>query len=185
MRHRRATTPLLAAIALVTTSPAVSLAHHMAGARTPATLLDGLLSGLAHPLIELPHLAAIALAGAVAARLQRPAWIAYFATGSFVGTLALALELPLSPSETLVAITPLLLAGFLFLRSPAGTRADALALLAVGVVHGMAFAESIVGAEPTPIAAYLLGLAIAELAVAGMAAVATPTLVRARAVRPE
>ena len=101
------------------------------------------------------------------------------------GRLEVALELPLSPSETLVSITPLLLIAFLFLRSPAGGLTDALALLGVGVVHGLAFAESLVGAEATPIAAYLLGLAIAELVLAGMAAFATVRLVRVRALRAE
>jgi urease accessory protein len=54
------------------------------------------------------------------------------------------------------------------------------ALLAVGVVHGMAFAESIIDAEATPIAAYLLGIATVELALAGTAAAPTLAMLPAR-----
>ena len=39
---------------------------------------------------------------------RRPAWIALFVAGSFVGTTALALRLPLPISETLVTVSPLL-----------------------------------------------------------------------------
>ena len=176
---RRSPTIVLVSTAVLATLPSASLAHHAMGGATPRTLLDGLLSGFAHPVIELPHLAAILLAGALAARVGRPAWIAYFVAGSFLGTAALVFELPLSPSGTLVEVTTLLLAGALFLRAPAARSTDALALLAVGIVHGAAFAESIVGAEPTPITAYLVGLAIAELALAGVAAIAAARLLPA------
>jgi urease accessory protein len=140
------------------------------GGATPVTFVDGLLSGLAHPLIEPPHLAALLLTGVVAARLARPAWIALFVGGSFLGTGALGLRFPLPLGETSVTASPLLLAVVLLVRSPAADRAAAIALLLVGVVHGMAFAEAIVGAEATPLAAYLLGLAGIEGAVAGATA---------------
>lgn len=188
VERRRAMTSPFAAILLLATAPKAALAHHAMGSRTFGTLVEALLSGLAHPVIELPHLAAILLAGALAVRVGRPAWIGYFVAGSFIGTAALTLDLPLSPSEALVQATPLLLAGFFVLRAPKGRVSDALALLAVGVVHGMAFAEAIVGAEPTPIVAYLVGLAVAELALAGLAAVATLGLfnvLRARMSRAE
>jgi urease accessory protein len=185
MRLRRSKITLLEAIAFVATVPAVAFAHHAMGGRTPATLLDGLFSGLAHPVIELPHLAAILVTGIVAARLGRPAWIALFVAGSFIGTAARVLDFPLSPSEALVSSTPLLLAAFLLLRLPAPEPWGAIALLAVGVVHGVAFAESIVAAEPTPIVGYLVGLASAELGLAGIAAAATQSLLRARVARTE
>jgi urease accessory protein len=179
MPRSRSITTFTAAITLVATFPASARAHHAMGGGTPGTFLEGLLSGLAHPVLEPAHLAAVLLSGAMAARLDRPTWIVCFVVGSFVGTASLALELPLSPSEALVSISPLLLAGLLVLRSSAGRLADALVLLTVGVVHGLAFAETIVGAESTPLAAYLLGLAIAELALAGLAAVGTLGLVNA------
>jgi urease accessory protein len=180
VRFRRSPRALLAAAAVLATLPTASLAHHAMGGATPRSFLDGLLSGFAHPVIELPHLAAILLAGAVAARVGRPAWIACFVIGSFLGTAALALDLPWSPGERLVEGTLLLLAAASLLRGPITGPTGALILLAVGGVHGAAFAESVAGAEPTPIVAYLVGLAIAELALAGMAAIATSKLLPAR-----
>jgi urease accessory protein len=38
-------------------------AHHMMGGRTPATFMEGLLSGLAHPVIGLDHFAFLAAIG--------------------------------------------------------------------------------------------------------------------------
>ena len=47
-------------------------AHHAMGGTTPQTLAQGLLSGLAHPVIGLDHLAFTVAAGLLAARLGPP-----------------------------------------------------------------------------------------------------------------
>jgi urease accessory protein len=47
-------------------------AHHAMGGTTPQTLAQGLLSGLAHPVIGLDHLAFTLAAGLLAARLAPP-----------------------------------------------------------------------------------------------------------------
>ena len=168
-RLRRSATIVLAASSFFAALVRPAFAHHAMGGATPTTFLQGLLSGFAHPVIELPHLAAILMVGLVAARLARPAWITLFVSGSFLGTAALGLAFPLPLGETLVSASPLLVAALLLVRSPAGDFVGALLVFAIGIVHGMAFAEEIVGAENTPLAAYLLGLAIMELALAGTA----------------
>jgi urease accessory protein len=65
-----------------------------------------------------------------------------------------------------VALTVVAL-GALMLRRRAIPANAALALFAcVGLVHGYALGESIYGAEPTPLYAYLMGLALIQSAIA-------------------
>ena len=56
-----------AATALVLASAAPASAHHVMGGMSPSTLFEGLLSGLAHPVIEMDHLAFVIALGLAAA----------------------------------------------------------------------------------------------------------------------
>ena len=57
---------LLAGIGLFAITPA-ALAHHPLGGRLPANLLEGLMSGLAHPIIGIDHFVFVMAAGLLAA----------------------------------------------------------------------------------------------------------------------
>lgn len=163
-------------IAAASASPA--FAHHVMDGKAPATFLEGLLSGLGHPAIELPHFVAILLVGVVAARLAVGiAPIVAFVIGSFVGTLIVGVLAGWPVDETWVVASVVMVAALALLR---GRRWLIGAMLfAIGAVHGTAFAEAIVGAEPTPLAAYLVGLALAEFVIAGAAYFATAKFSRA------
>ncbi|HJQ62151.1 MAG TPA: HupE/UreJ family protein, partial [Burkholderiales bacterium] len=69
MPHRMRTLMLYVAVAFAAAAPAH--AHHAMDYRLPATLLEGLLSGLGHPVIGIDHLFFIIAAGVLAARLER------------------------------------------------------------------------------------------------------------------
>ena len=163
----------LTAILLLAAQPA--LAHHPMGGALPQTLWQGLLSGLGHPVIGLDHLAFVAGIGLAAAfaprRLLAP--LAYVAA-TLAGCLLLVAGVALPQVELVVALS-VLLVGLLVLsgrRLPVGLS---LALFALaGLFHGSAFAESIVGAETTPLLAYLAGFATIQFAIA----VAVMALVR-------
>lgn len=159
----------VAAASVLSLVPAPAFAHHVMGGKTPGTFLDGLLSGFGHPVIEPVHLAAIVLAGVVAARLGGGlALVAAFAVGSFFGTLAGAWA-TLTIDETIVVATVAALALLLPFRFSALGWIGMAGFLAIGVVHGIAFAESVIGAETGVIGAYLLGLAASEIIVGGVA----------------
>ena len=69
-------------------------------------------------------------------------------------------------AEILVAASVIAL-GALMLRRNVLPASAALALFAlVGMIHGYALGESIYGAEPTPLIAYLVGLALIQGAIA-------------------
>jgi len=155
-----------AALLLAAGAPAAH-AHHPMDYALPATALQGFLSGIGHPVIGLDHFLFIAAAGVLAARFERGWFLpllfvvaSVFTTGVryFGADLALG-ELPVA--GTLVVLGAMMLAAQL-------PREGVVALLFVvaGTLHGHALGEAIVGAERTPLAAYLLGLAVVQCAIA-------------------
>jgi urease accessory protein len=153
------------------TFPGAALAHHAMGdGRTPQGWVEGLLSGLAHPVVGPDHLAFLLAAGVLAAgcRPSGGRLPLLFVAASLAGTLLHLGGLVLGPVELAVAVSVLLAGGLLLIRPGAAASQGVLAalFLGAGLVHGEAFAESVVGAEPTPVLAYLAGLAVVQAAVA-------------------
>jgi urease accessory protein len=157
---------------LVAASPA--LAHHPMGGMIPATFTQGLLSGLGHPVIGLDHLAALVGVGLVASRFARgltlPAfWMVAMAAG--VGLHLASFDLPYT--EALVALSVLVIGLAATIRTTLPYALVALLFAAGGAVHGYALGESIIGAETSPLAAYLIGLVAVQTALTtGIALVA-------------
>jgi urease accessory protein len=159
------TTRLLALISggLLAASPA--LAHHAMDGQIPATFVQGLLSGLGHPVIGLDHLAALVGVGLVSSRFPRgltlPAfWIAAMAAG--IGLHLTSANMPYG--EVFVALSVVAIGIAATMRSTLPYSMIALLFAAGGAMHGYALGESIVGAESTPLAAYLLGLVAIQVA---------------------
>lgn len=149
--------------------PAVAHAHHAMDGDKPATFLAGFLSGLAHPVIGLDHLAMVLLIGAYAgANRQGHLPIVSFVGAALIGCLVHASGADLPHAETGIALSliALGLVACTALRSSPVVTAAVLGL--VGVLHGYAYGESIVGAEATPLIAYLLGLSIVQIAMASV-----------------
>jgi urease accessory protein len=158
--------PVLTLVAFaVLATPA--LAHHVMGGELPSTFMQGLLSGIGHPIIGLDHLAFVVALGIGAALLQGPlVVIATFVTTSIAGVLIHLAQLDIPMVEPLVSFS-VLLAGLALIwsRSVAGSVWLAFAAIA-GLLHGYAFGESIVGAEHAVVGAYLLGLAMVMAVIA-------------------
>jgi len=161
----------LTAMALLLPVPA--FAHHPAGGLPPATLWEGVASGVAHPVLGLDHLAFLLAAGLLLAAAPR-ALLAFLGAG-FVGALIHRAGIGLGPVEVMVAASVILAGALLVL---AGRARPATALLVPGVAlaglfHGHALAEAAV-ASPTPVfAAYLSALALMQAGIAlGAAALA-------------
>ncbi|MGA0596682.1 HupE/UreJ family protein [Enterovirga sp. CN4-39] len=171
----------LAGAAIAAAAPA--LAHHAMDGETPTTLAQGFLSGLAHPVIGPDHLAFVVGIGILSAFIRR-GWTlpAIFLLAGALGTALHLGGIGVPGAELLVALSVLLagLAIWLHGRTP---LAIAAALCGFGgMVHGYVQAESIVGAEPSPLGAYLAGLAIVQLGIALGVREATRRLVQIRPV---
>lgn len=150
----------------VAAMPAAAFAHHVMDGALPATPLQGLLSGLGHPVIGLDHLAALVAVGCVASLLPAGALLALgFVIAGLAGVALHLGAFTLPAVEPLVAISVLALGLFAALALRRVVPAAILFGLA-GFVHGYALAESIIGAEPAPLYAYLAGLAIIQFALA-------------------
>jgi urease accessory protein len=154
-------------LAAFTLTGGPAFAHHLMGGRVPATFGDGLLSGLGHPIIGLDHFAAVVAVGCLAAAHGSGAALAVGFVLAMIAGVTLHVHGTTVPgADMLVALTVIAL-GALMLRRRLMPAGGALALFAlVGLVHGYALGESIAGAEPTPLYAYLIGLAFIQSAVA-------------------
>ena len=141
-------------------------AHHAMGGETPGTWLQGLLSGLAHPVIGWDHLLFLLGAAALtaAARLHHDAarlLLGVFVLAGVVGTLLRARGVALPAAGLALAATLLALAVGLIRVRLGASLAELLALIG-GLAQGYAYGEAIVGAERSPLLAYLLGLALVQ-----------------------
>ena len=146
-----------------------AMAHHPADGAMPATAVDGLLSGLAHPIIEIDHLlfmlAAAVLAGLSGVSAGR--LVTVLAVFALAGVLGTSLRVPgvgLPLLEPLLGGTLLAIAFFLWRgRVPAFGKALMMSAGA-GVLHGQAYGEAVIGAEATPVIWYLVGLLVVQCA---------------------
>lgn len=143
----------------------------MTGGRLPATNLEGLVSGLAHPIIGPDHLLALIAIGILCAFLARGRFLAaIFTVSGLLGTGLHVMRLTIPGGELIVATTVVVF-GILVIRQSrrradgAGIPAWVMPLIAIGgIFHGYAYGESIVGAQRGPLVAYLIGFTTIQLA---------------------
>jgi len=165
-RYSKVTVPVSVLLFLVSTA---AFAHHPMGGETPTSYVQGFLSGLAHPIIGADHLAFIIGVGIVfGLGVARP----------FISSIAMILALAMGTLlswygtilpfvETLVALTVIAIAATVVLKSQARGFVT-WAIAAAAFCHGQAFGVAIIGAEPTPLASYLIGLSIVQISMASI-----------------
>jgi urease accessory protein len=146
---------------------AVTFAHHPLGGAMPANFFEGILSGFGHPIIGLDHLAFIIAAGLLAWKLGSPIrLILSFIATTAIGSLVISSGIEISITETIVlfsvAIVGILLATK---KMPSMLQMQTFYLLA-GFFHGCAYGGAVIGAEPTPLIAYLAGFMIIQSCIA-------------------
>ena len=133
----------------------------------PTTFLEGLLAGLHHPAVGLDHLVFLGGAGGrgIAYARGNPTILAFIATAA-IGTYARAVNFDYPYVEQLVALT-VVAAGLLVALGLGAKQLIWLPLaLVAGLLHGYAFGEEVLGADGPVIAAYMIGVAVACLAIA-------------------
>jgi urease accessory protein len=163
---KRVGLPLIGSAGLLLTATPV-LAHHAMGNRLPANFAEGFLSGLAHPVIGLDHLAFVITVGLLAATKQRGIMIPIaFVLAAMLGTGLHLTSVPLPAVELLVSGS-ILLFGILLVRQTALNLPTVAGLAALaGLFHGYAYGEAIFGAEMTPLLSYLAGFTLIQLVIA-------------------
>ena len=165
MAALRVPLPARLALCLAACAPSAQ-AHHAMDGQLPATSMQGLLSGLAHPLLEWDHLLFLLGAAALVAAARMPVGrgvqlLGAFAVAASIGTAAHAGGMALPGAEVGVAVSLLAVAAALLWSTPGVLPLLALAV-GGGVFHGYAYGEAIVGAASSPALAYAAGLLVAQ-----------------------
>jgi urease accessory protein len=172
----RARSSFLAIVITLCLAADPALAHHLMGGRMPATLVQGLLSGLGHPVIGLDHLATIVAVGCLAAGQRLGAGLVVgFVVAMAAGVAAHVQGVTLAGTDMMTALGVVVL-GAALLRGGGFAFGSAAAIFAAaGLLNGYAFGESIFGAETAPLYAYLAGLVAiqASIGIAVMTAART------------
>jgi urease accessory protein len=152
-------------------NPQPALAHHAMGGQTPGNFAQGLLSGLAHPIIGLDHLAFVITIGLLAALKNKLGMVisVIFAIATLIGTGVHLLSIDLPFPEVIIAASVLVM-GILLAKENVANLGLLISLGAIaGFFHGYAYGESIIGAENTALMAYLLGFCLIQLIISAIA----------------
>jgi urease accessory protein len=152
-------------------SAGTASAHHLMGGKTPSTFVDGILSGVGHPIIGPDHLAfLVALGTAVGVSRLSLVTPFLFLLAMACGVAAHVAAVSIPAAELIVAVSVLTAGVLIALDWNIPSAAWAALFSIAGFFHGYAYGESIYGAEPTPLAAYLIGLvAVQTVLVVGIA----------------
>ena len=153
-------------LALIVATTGNAFAHHPLGGAAPETMLHGFLSGVGHPIIGFDHLAFVLAIGVFSAfQTHRLALPFGFVIGTVIGSLLTLAAVTLPLTELMITLS-VLFAGFIVMRGRdvAILPATILGTLA-GLFHGAAYGAAVIGAETTPIIAYLAGFGLTQLAI--------------------
>lgn len=144
-----------------------TLAHHAMGGAAPETIGEGLLSGLAHPVIGIDHFAFLIAMGIAAAFTSRPRLAPLaFVFATLAGCLLFIAGLRIPGVEIAVAAS-VVVVGALVVSGRGFSGNVLVALFGVaGILHGAAYGGAIIGAESTPLVGYLAGFACIQAAIA-------------------
>ncbi|MGD8592439.1 MAG: HupE/UreJ family protein [Gammaproteobacteria bacterium] len=145
-----------------------AFAHHMMGGALPSNNFQGFISGVAHPIIGLDHLAFIVAIGLLATLIPGRSYLipVVFVLATIGGTAIHLAQVSVAYNEAVVAVS-VIAAGFLLLYRSLKSTAGLLLFCAIsGVSHGYAYGEAIVGAETAPLVAYLAGFCTIQLSIA-------------------
>lgn len=142
-------------------------AHHPTGGMTPQTFSQGLLSGFGHPIIGLDHFAFLVVAMLLTYALKGASrfLVPLAFIGATIGGTVLHLGAANIPMSEMFVALSVVIGGVLALtRRYPGAFALSAIFAVSGILHGYAYGESIVGAEATPLVAYLVGFAVIQYA---------------------
>lgn len=157
----------LAFAGLLTLLPSAAFAHHPGGGMAPQGPIEGLLSGLAHPVIGLDHLAFIVGVGLLAA-LTAHRFLAplLFVGATVAGTLLHLMAFDLPAAEFVIALSVAAIGVLALSGRSYGMMVTGGLFAIAGLFHGYAYGEAVVGSESGAVIAYLVGFAAIQYAVA-------------------
>ena len=158
---------LALAVAFSSITLSSAFAHHPLGGEVPQTMLHGFLSGVGHPVIGFDHFAFVVAIGLIAAfHKQRVIMPVGFVLGTMAGTL-MTISAIVLPFAELVITASVILAGVIAMRGKHTSIAPmTMGAAVIGLFHGWAYGGAVIGAEATPLIAYLAGFGLIQMVIA-------------------
>ncbi len=140
-------------------------AHHPFGGQTPSNFVEGFMSGLGHPVIGVDHFVFVVAVGLLAAlKPNRGIFIPIAFIIATLGGTGIHLQSLDLPAPEIVISASVLGFGIMLAMKNSPNLGWLIATAAIaGIFHGYAYGEAIVGAQMTPLVAYLAGFAIVQL----------------------
>jgi urease accessory protein len=144
-----------------------AFAHHAMDGKLPSNFFEGFTSGLAHPVVGIDHFAFVVAIGLLSAGVQK----AFLIPGAFVltamaGTGIHVLKYDLPFPEFIIASSVIVFGAMLVVSKKPNWLVLAVLGAVAGLFHGYAYGESIIGAQMTPLIAYLAGFSVIQYAIA-------------------
>ena len=145
-------------------------AHHPMGGGQPETAVESILSGIGHPIIGLDHLSFMIALGLFLAVLGKNAWVALatFLGGTVAGLVVGHVGLVTGAIEVSIALSLIVMAGFLVLSGSVIAKRGWPVIGGLGVIHGVAYAEAIVGSNMVLVFWYALGFLCVQAAIVAL-----------------
>jgi urease accessory protein len=157
----------------------ISLLSTLAGVPAHHTITncwEGLLWGLAHPVIGLDHLVTVIAIGLLSAGVVRGATLPLsFVLATICGTDFHLVQIDLPSAEIAIALSTIAFGAILAIPNRPNWLLLLLLSAIAGLFHGYAYGESIIGTEITPLIAYVLGITLTQYVVAMSAKVIANT----------
>lgn len=171
MRSSLTPSPLMGLLALLATllpSTSSLFAHHVNDGELPGNFTEGLLSGLAHPVIGPDHLAFIIAVGLLAFIVKQPIRLPlFFVVGALIGCFMHLGSIDIPMLEPMIASTVIIFGAVVAFRAFGSDGSFWLpAALVAGTFHGYAYAEAIIGSVNSALSAYLIGFTVVQFVVA-------------------
>ena len=143
-------------------------AHHPFGGQVPQNMFQGFLSGLGHPVIGIDHFIFTIAVGLLAAlKARKGIFIPIsFILATMAGTAIHLQSIDLPYPEAIISASVLLFGIMLVMKDAPNLGWLIGAAGVAGIFHGYAYGEAIVGAQMTPLVAYLAGFASIQLIIA-------------------
>jgi urease accessory protein len=131
--------------------------------KIPSTLIEGVLSGLGHPIVG-PDYLAFLLALGIAVGVFRLSLInpLLFIVAMSYGVAVRVAAIGIPGAELIVSISVLAAGAMLVVEQHIPPGWWMAFFVSAGFFHGYSYGDSILGAEPAPLAAYLAGLAAVQ-----------------------
>jgi urease accessory protein len=139
-------------------------AHDLMGGRTPLTFAEGLFSGVGHPIIS-PDYLAFLLALGIAVGVFRLSFInpLLFVVAMICGVAMHVAGFYLPAADLIVSVSVLIAGLMLIIEERIPPAWWMSVVIAAGLFHGYSYGDSIDGAEPIPLVAYVIGLAAVQM----------------------